>query len=141
MMEINGVELPTICQDHWDKLRAEIDRLGMSEWVGNSGQMVAEAMKDQVVRGMQVGNWDPLMNSWFSIQIHAMELAGPAYMQASGQCVICWLNAARNEDGSCKCPGPNCGGKEPGSIDDFETWLTKAAEGQLEFAQREGLLK
>lgn len=140
-MEINGIEMPTICEDHWNKLRAEIDRLGMSEWVANSGQMVAQMMADQVGRGIEVGNWDPLMNAWFAIQIHAIELAGPAYMQASGMCVICWLNSSRNEDGSCRCPDPNCGGKAPGSIEDFEAWLTRAAEGQLEFGRAQGLIK
>lgn len=141
MMEINGVETPNICQEHWDKLREEVERLGMSEWVANSGRMVAEMMVDQVKEGLNVGNWDPLMNAWFALQINAMEAMGAQYMMAAGRCIICVMNGARNPDGSCACPNPDCGGKAPGSIEDFETWLTRAAEGQLEFGRAQGLIK
>ena len=141
MMEINGVELPTVCEEHWLKLREEIDKVGLTPWVANSGAMVAQMMADQVQRGMEIGNWDPLMNAWFAIQMNAMEATGPAYMQAAGKCIICFLNSARNADGSCACPDPNCGGKEPGSVPDFEEWLTRAAEGQLAFGKEKGIVK
>lgn len=138
------MELPSICQKHWNMLREKIDTAGLGEWVAKDGSMAAQQMADQVGRGLEVGNWDPLMSAWYMITGNAMEMAGPNLLNMDPKfdsCVICFLNSQRTEDGRCPCPDPNCKGKEPGSVPDFEGWLDNAVQGQLDYARAQGLVK
>lgn len=143
MDEQKGTLLPSICQKHWDMLREKINGAGLGKYIAQGGEMAATMLADQVEEGMSVGNWDPLMSSWFMITGNAMQMAGTAVFGAAqyDNCVICFLNAQRNEDGSCPCPDPRCPAKEPGSIENFEAWLDKAVEGQLDYARVKGLIK
>jgi hypothetical protein len=140
-----AVALPTICTEHWAMLREKVDAAGLGRYVAQGGEnamLMAAMLTDQLQNGLSVGNWDPLMGAWYAITGNAMEMAGPQLLGEPGEpgkCVICFLNTARNPDGSCPCGQPGCGGRFPGSIPNFETWLDKAVLAQVEYAKREGL--
>lgn len=87
-----------MCQRHWDGLRAEVDRLGMSHLVAKDG---AEAV-DRAVKGED----DPLMRCYWMITNRALEaigldllVVGPNGEEVCPQC-------AYNE--GCGCETENC---------------------------------
>lgn len=137
-----AVALPTLCEDHWAKLRDKVKDAGLGRYVPQGGELAATMMGDQLQEGLRVGNWDPLTSCWFMITGNAMQIAGARLIGEPGlpgKCVICSLNAARNPDGSCPCPNPDCPGRAPGSIEDFERWIDNAVEGQVNYAKQKGL--
>lgn len=112
------------CQPHWDQLRAEIERLGLSDWIAPSGEVAAEQMASQITTGESTPvNYDPLMASWTMIETRSMERVGLQVMAPDFGCPICFFNDHRTDDGRCKCPREDCEAKEPGSIPPFETWI------------------
>lgn len=116
-----------MCQSHWDMLREEVTAQGMGNLVSGNGEIVAMKMAAELQstpgEDEQVEDFDPLMRAWFMIMSRTLEMVGLAAMAEEFGCPICALNSYRNEDGSCPCDDPECGGKEPGSIPDHETWL------------------
>lgn len=139
-LNVNGFQMPTLCQEHWGALRAEVEAQGLAQFVGKTGELEAVMIADQAKHGLSAGNFDPLMGAWFMIQNNAMRMMGQAYMSCSGQCIICHLNSYREADGSCHCSDPDCPNKEPGSIPDFSEWIKFSVIGQREAAQGMGLL-
>lgn len=118
-----------MCQSHWDMLREEVHAQGMGEMISANGEvatmrMTAELQLDDEERK---DDFDPLLRCWFMIMSRTLEMAGLAAMTEEFGCPICTMNEMRTEDGACPCTDPECGGKEPGSIPNFETWLTGEA--------------
>lgn len=74
------------CQDHWDRLRANIDERGLSELIAPSGEIAAEQTADQLRRGLEQGeadpttpaNFDPLMAAFWAIESNVASAIGPA---------------------------------------------------------------
>lgn len=138
--------MSTICQPHWNTLRKNIDDRGLGSFVAQSGTGAISMIENQVENhnegqhGPTLANWDPLMSAYFLILQNATEILGIQVFTDEG-CVICLLNTMRTDDGRCTCGLPTCAGREPGSIPDFETWLTEAADGQRTFAVDQGWVK
>lgn len=113
-----------MCQSHWDMLRDEVAAQGMANMVSANGEIVAMRMAAEL-QGAEdsVEDFDPLVRCWFMIMSRTLDLVGlPALTEEFG-CPICFLNSKRTPDGACPCDNAECGGKEPGSIPDYETWL------------------
>ena len=113
------------CQPHWDMMRAEIEKLGIADWVASDGETAAKQLVDQVKRDETTPvNYDPLMAAHNAIFGRVLQGLGLVVMNADYGCPICDLNSRRDEDGFCTCDHPDCPnqrGRTP--MPDFETWL------------------
>jgi hypothetical protein len=111
-----------VCQEHWDMMRAEIERLGLSHLVARDAEVASKRMKNQFVEKegkATPANFDPLMDMFYNVGSNCMsfiESAGgsPLYSMVEGpedvvdrkefpradegatwpKCVICYLNLA-----------------------------------------------
>lgn len=127
------------CQKHWDMLRDNIKKEGIYDWVAQSGEVAAAQLKDQIARKESTKvNYDPLMSCHNMMMERAIEMAGLAVMTEEFGCPICVFNNFRTEDGRCPCQNPECRGKEPGSIPNFETWLEETPKACKEYMIEEG---
>lgn len=112
------------CQPHWDQLREEVVEQGMGEWIAKDGATASAQLMDFLSKGEDtLVNYDPLMACHNMILVRTMEIFGLYAMSEQFGCPICQLNSRVNEDGSCRCPNPDCDNKEPGSLPNFETWI------------------
>lgn len=133
------------CTAHWEILKAEVNKLGLAEWVAPSGETAAM----QIVNQWELGevtpiNYDPLMASHTMIMTRTFNIVGPAMFNPGFGCPICFLNRSRTSEGTCPCNNDDCGLKTPGSIPDFETWLTgpeSAPASAKEFMVSEGWIR
>lgn len=117
-----------MCQTHWDMLRQEITDQGLAGWVAPDGATALAQLVDGIRRGEDTpGNYDPLMACHNMILERSLEMAGLAAMTGAFGCPICFFNRHRTPDGRCTCGRPGCKANEPGSIPDFEGWLTGPA--------------
>lgn len=149
-----------ICQDHWDRLRTDIEERGMGRFVAPSGIIAAEQMKAQLEspRGEATPvSFDPLQGAFWAILTNAGNMlssfgSGTAlYVMTDGpedtiegrgapydgrkypRCALCYLNLAHEmtcTDARCTLP------KENG----YDWMLDRAADDQLDKAKELGLV-
>ena len=133
------------CTPHWEILKAEIHKLSLAEWVAPSAETAAMQVANQVELGEATPiNYDPLMASHFMIIDRAFQIIGPSIFDLKFGCPICFLNRSRTLDGTCPRNNDDCDLKTPGSIPDFDTWLTgpdSAPAASKEFMISEGWIR
>jgi hypothetical protein len=146
-----------ICQDHWDRLRADIEERGLSHLVAPSGVIAAEQMKAQLESGGDSPtSFDPLQAAFWAILTNAgrmLEDWGPGtalYVMTDGdedpiedrpgyegrtwpRCAICYLSLAHE----ITCTEPRC---TLPKVNGYDWMLDKAADGSLERAKELGLV-
>lgn len=122
------------CTDHWSKLRAEIDRLGMSSLIAKSGEEAISRAATELKSGESTRTtFDPLMAAHNMIVSNVMERAGLDLFVA-------------NEDGTHKCPLCYANKRHSDECDvdgcdfSYDSWMTRAAEDVLAEAKRLGLV-
>lgn len=118
------------CQDHWDRLRAEISKRGLDDLVADDAALVARRMESELETGATtLANFDPLMSAHWAIANNAMEYisragGSPLYLLAGEEvpedpvegygpeyegrtwprCPLCYLNLAHE----MSCSDPRC---------------------------------
>ena len=107
------------CLDHWDALRAEIDRVGLTSIIPENGEGAMRSMVSELQDGPTVDNFDPLMRAHNMIFMRAMEeikdryAQNPLMLMASSEehpewaCPICawyWCHDEHNR----LCTKENC---------------------------------
>lgn len=107
-----------MCHRHWDALKAEVDRLGMSHLIAKDGE---EEAVERALRGTD----DPLMRCYWMIANRATEAIGLDLLvigpNGEEKCPQCEYNAR------CGCPTPNCA----------EEWTTSAPLAVLKWIAEE----
>lgn len=138
----------TFCNDHWQRLRKEIDERGLGGLVAGSGEKATRKIATELEQGAQSREtFDPLMGAFFAISGNIMDKLGqagmnPLYLLASdapedpvvgypgyegrtwSRCVLCYINLAHEV--SCKdarCRLPKQGG--------YDWMLARAADDAL----------
>jgi hypothetical protein len=110
------------CQDHWEKLRAAIEKRGLSALVADSGEKAAANMASSLEQGQNIDNFDPLMGAHNAIVSNVMNVVGLAIMQpnpdGTDRCPLCFINSEHKEH----CKDPVC------KVTDYEDWIDKAAD-------------
>ena len=127
------------CQAHWDMLRENVKKEGLSDWVAPDAQTSMLQMRDEIERSEHTkANYDPLMNCHNMILSRTLEMVGLYCMTEEFGCPICFFNTKRTDDGRCKCDDPNCRAQEPGTIPPFETWLEETPKVCKEYMIEKG---
>lgn len=126
-----------ICKDHWAKLRARIEELGLSHLVAQSGEDAHRQVVDELEGRKDEKAFDPLMSCNWMICNNAIRLGGIHLLMAkpdgSSLCPICeaWEHrhdGARPED-------------EPVTLEWFENyWITGPTDAALVHARNLGLV-
>lgn len=128
------------CNSHWESLRQAIQDRGLTPLISSSGEEAAEKLADELQRGENVDNFDPLMRAHNAIWANAMSFVADgggnplAMLDPEApdkvQCPICYLNdASQRHDELCKdphCPGR---GQPPRK---WEWMIDRAADDALE---------
>lgn len=110
------------CTPHWDALRTAIKDRGLEVLVAESGPEVVGKMKRQLTdKTVTVDSFDPLMGAHNAIVTNALQLTGIAVLQQDG-CPLCWMT----EEHKKYCKDPTC------IRENFDDWITFAADGQVE---------
>lgn len=148
-----------ICQDHWNKMRAEIERLGLSHLVAQGGGEAASRLQAELKGAPGETTFDPLMSMHWAICGNAMEtlrLASghpPLYLLSDGpedpvdleraptasrttwpRCPLCFLNLAHE----ISCTNERCQlPKRTG----YDWMIERAGEDAFNRAKELGLLK
>lgn len=114
------------CDKHWTMLRQEVEDQGMGKFIGGNGEIAAMKMMGELQSDEDIlDNFDPLMRCFFMLMNKTLDIFGPtALFDPEWDCTICKCNEQVNENGSCKCSDPDCHNKAPGSMPNFEIWLT-----------------
>ena len=122
------------CEDHWNKLRAEIKNLGMGSLVAKSGEEIMAKQIEELTGSASKSTFDPLMAAHNLIFSQALQTAGLDLL-------------VQNEDGTDRCPlcylqtAHLAACKEPGCTWTYEmTWIPGACGEALEEAKRLGLV-
>lgn len=137
------------CQDHWDKLRAEVEARGLGDLVAKDSATVAAQLRDALKRRETTAmNFDPLMGAHWVIVNNAMDTiarAGgqPLYLMTRGdedpvtgygpqyegrtwpRCPLCYLNLIHEvscQRGDCQLD-PKAG---------FDSWIQRAVQDQVD---------
>ena len=110
-----------MCQPHWDKLRDEIKRSGLSALVAESGQQAVSNMDSELNSGRTVDNFDPLMNAHWAI-INNLADIDPRILFAD-DCPLCFANREHAE----RCVVADCAG----GLTYFDQWIRRAASDQV----------
>ena len=69
------------CTDHWTRLRAEIDRVGLTALIPEGGEAAMKAMMRADSEGPSIDAFDPLMQAHNMIWSRAMEEIKTKYQQ------------------------------------------------------------
>ena len=113
-----------ICMEHWNKLRSEIEKQGLKEWVAPNGEVALEQLVDGLKRQEDtIVNYDPLMSCHWMLVNRAMHMYGFASMTEEFGCVVCRTKMLRGPEGQCLCGNPDCQNKT-GGVQDPEEWLS-----------------
>ena len=78
------------CQNHWSRLRVEIDKVGLGVLVSESGEEVAAKTAEQLRSAeVTVDNYDPLMSAYFAILSNGGDMVksaggSPLYVMMDG---------------------------------------------------------
>jgi hypothetical protein len=129
------------CQNHWNMLRENVDKQGLTNWVAPDGETALMQIADEIAKGkITQTNYDPLMSCHNMIIARTVEMVGLSAMSEEFGCPICFFNTKRTEDGRCACVDPACGGSEPGSIPPFEIWLEQTPAACKEYMEAQGWL-
>jgi hypothetical protein len=127
-----------MCQEHWDRLRSEIDTRGLSVLVPSDGANAAERFAKGVEGDDTIGTFDPLMYAHMAILSHATELIGIAALMdnedGSERCPLCFLNDY-HEHTCTGCDRPRVNGFTS-PPDDWIVKAAEAAEGHLEHIKK-----
>lgn len=111
-----------ICKEHWEKLRAAIEKRGLSHLVANSGEQAFENIISEL--SGENAPHDPLMSCNWMIHGQALERGGLYLM-------------GQKEDGTAYCP--ICEAISHGAGDE-KFWIDGPAEAELTFCREQGLV-
>jgi len=122
------------CMIHWDRLKTEIQNLGMEPLMAKTGEDVMAKMVQEVEVGQTTKTtFDPLMGAHNAILSRALDIAGLNLMMqnedGTDRCPLCYLQ--QQHDLSCK---------EEGCTHSFEPWIGFAAKDMLAEAKSLGLM-
>lgn len=122
------------CLPHWDALKAEIERLGMTALIAKSSEELHERLKNELESGTTKDTFDPLMGAHNLIVSRALDMVGLELMgkneDGSEICPLCYLNAAHKR-----------GCKEPGCTWTYDkTWISGPCGLMFDEAKRLGLI-
>lgn len=124
------------CQDHWDKLKAEIVLLGMEQLIASSGEELMDRIRVQAegAEGGEKRGFDPLMDAHTNIISNALTVGGMDLMIAlqtppNPECPLCFLQ--QHHEQGCKIKG--CGFT-------YDAWIGHAAKDALSHAKELGLV-
>lgn len=112
------------CQQHWDGLRAEIERQGLTGFVASSGRVAAEQFSRAVSGEESLDTFDPLMGAHWAINAFIAEQMGPGgflTLMAYEGCPIC--KADEVHQAHCDVNGPGC-------TDSYARYFPNAVEDQ-----------
>jgi len=127
------------CQPHWNKLRAEIERVGLGKFVSADGheaiaKTVASIERADLGDPPRQSEFDPLLNAHWAIVSNVMGVVGFAIMvqndDGSDRCPLCFITA----DHLANCTMPDC------KIRDYDHWIGRVAEDQVAHAKELGLM-
>ena len=127
------------CQAHWDKLRAEIKRVGLGKFISADGReaiakTVASIERASLGDPASPSGFEPLMGAHWAIVSNVMDAVGFAIMvqndDGTERCPLCFITS----DHLAKCKVPEC------PIKDYDHWIGRAAEDQVAHAKELGLL-
>lgn len=94
------------CQGHWDGLKAEINRQGMSGLIPTDGNRMAENLQREIDGEQSTDTFDPLMGAMMGMNAFMMGPVGlgPMLFMMEG-CPLCFVDDKHDE--LCK-DGENC---------------------------------
>jgi len=85
-----------MCKDHWDKLKAEVERRGLTKFIARDGEEAAKRTVGEYSE--EARNFDPLMGAHNMIVSAALEKLGLDLLIANesgpDKCPLCELQAA-----------------------------------------------
>ena len=130
------------CPEHWNALRDEVDRAGLSALIPDDGEAAMRAMVREMNEGSSVDSFDPLMIAHNLIWSRAMEDIKTRYQQnplmlmadadehpewACPVCALIWCHAEHDR----LCEKPNC--NYPREFD----WAAELIPGAVAFTLAE----
>jgi hypothetical protein len=140
-----------LCQDHWDRLRAAIDKRGLSHLIAQGGEEAAKRTKQELEQGAgSKETFDPLMFAFFAIGANVMDTiskAGgdPLYLMTPGpedpveisgyeertwpKCGLCYLGLGHEM---------TCRGCSMPKVDGYAWMIDRAADDSLAKAKEYG---
>lgn len=114
---------------HWNALRQEVDRRGLSALIPESGEQAAKQMVDGHEHGTTIDNFDPLMGCHNAILANAMGVLGVEILNVGPNdehlCPLCELNRLHEgcEDTTCWAYGRE---------DPYNEWIKRAVDDAVE---------
>lgn len=127
------------CDQHWSMLKAEIASVGLNRFGAKDGkaafaQTVASLENAQAGVENGAAQFDPLMGAHWAIVNNAMPYVGLELMtmneDGTHKCPLCFITA----DHKARCEVVGC------TVENFDEWIVKAVEGQLQGAKGLGLM-
>lgn len=129
------------CEDHWARLRNEIDKRGLTSLVSEDGEKAATKLVREIEEGSSVDNFDPLMYAHNAIFANVLKTLGQngLYLLGTGpedpvegygevyegrtwpRCPLCYIGLAHE----VSCTEPTC--RLP-KVDGYAWMLERAAE-------------
>ena len=134
-----------MCQRHWDMLREEIKKQGLMSLVPETSEDEVIKMQRQLEEGLTIDTFEPLMGAAMIIQTNCMQMLfdmganmtpyflteGPEDpVEGYGEkyegrtwpkCALCYVNLAHEV---------SCGGCDLETVNGYDFFIEKAAEGQ-----------
>lgn len=66
------------CQNHWDLLRDDIQKAGLTSLISDDGADLAEKIAKQFNEGeVTLSSYDPLLSAMFALANYCLEIIGP----------------------------------------------------------------
>jgi len=122
-----------LCDKHWQLLRSEVERAGMTHLAAPDAKAAHANMVGQLDGEKPKDTFDPLMNANFAIMGAALEQGG-LYMMSGERCPVC--EAMKH---MAKVPLVE-GGEPVGEAWVEQHWTRGPVEAQLEQARSLGLM-
>lgn len=79
------------CQPHWDKLRADIDKYGLSHLVPQDGFVAAQLLAKEISGEANPIDFDPLMSAYMQLTSAALNFVGSKVLFEADSCPACEL--------------------------------------------------
>jgi hypothetical protein len=121
------------CTDHWDRLREEIDKRGLTPMISGNGEEAARRQESEIKEGATLANFDPLLGAHWLIVQHALEFLGPRLLvpneDGEHRCPLCFMRDEHDEH----CANPTC---DRPKGDDFQDWIEGAVDAAKAQADR-----
>ena len=121
------------CERHWGMLHKEVEDKGLTQFVAPTGEEAFKRMTaDLDNKEFTRSTFDPLMGAHNAIMSNVLGAVGLGIFNETEDLQHCPLCFAQTEhDDNCQMSGCN---------QNFDNWIKKAVEDQMEIAKSLGLL-